>query len=146
MENVDALWRMEDEFWKGGAETYRRNLSEDSLMVFPGMVSTKAQTIEAISSAPRWISVTFDDRRTVSLADGAVALNYRASARRDGDETLTRPSPPASTSDGTAAGSLLCISRRSDGSAGGNCTLSPFRCWALTWRVGLSPDRRAIAY
>ena len=86
MENVDALWRMEDEFWKGGAETYRRNLSEDSLMVFPGMVSTKAQTIEAISSAPRWISVTFDDRRTVSLADGAVALNYRASARRDGDE------------------------------------------------------------
>jgi hypothetical protein len=30
--NLDALWRMEDEFWKGGAETYRRNLSDDSLM------------------------------------------------------------------------------------------------------------------
>lgn len=78
---------MEEGFWMDGAEAYRRDLSDDSLMVFPGSVSTKSETIESLNRYPRWSSVTFEDRRTVELSDATVALNYRASARRDGDAT-----------------------------------------------------------
>lgn len=48
------LWALEREFWLGGADVYCRHLADESLMVFPGMVLTKAQTVESIAAGPRW--------------------------------------------------------------------------------------------
>lgn len=77
------LWQREHGFWMGDAEYYRRNLSEDALMVFPGMVLDRAASIEAIGAAPRWTTVTFEDQRSVVLSGEVVVLHYRATARRE---------------------------------------------------------------
>lgn len=87
--NAEELWRLEAQFWKGGEQFYRDNLTDDSLMVFSGMVLTKDQTVETITGGARWIEVAFDNQRVVLLTDDAVALNYHASARREGAETYT---------------------------------------------------------
>jgi hypothetical protein len=56
---VSKLWALEREFWLGGADVYRRHVADEALMVFPGMVLTKSQTVESI--AARWTAVSFRD-------------------------------------------------------------------------------------
>lgn len=86
MEDVESrLWLLEREFWLGGADVYRRHLADDALMVFPGMVLPKSQTVDSIASAPRWTDVTFSDERLVWLAPDVVALVYHATASREHD-------------------------------------------------------------
>jgi uncharacterized protein DUF4440 len=80
-----TLWQIEKEFWLGGADVYRQRLADEALMVFPGMVLTKPQTVDAIAAGPRWTSVEFSDQRLMRLAQDGVALIYRASGSRDGD-------------------------------------------------------------
>jgi hypothetical protein len=83
--NSADLWQLENNFWTGDAEYYRRHVSDAAVMVFPGMVLDKAASIANIGSAPRWTGVTLADRQLVPLSDGVIALQYRASARRAGD-------------------------------------------------------------
>jgi hypothetical protein len=84
VEDVDsALWVLEREFWLGGADVYRRHLDDEALMVFPGMVLAKPETVESIAAGPRWTSVNFSDRRVVRLTSEVVALSYRASGSRE---------------------------------------------------------------
>ena len=87
--NAEELWELEEQFWRGDERFYRDNLTEDSLMVFSGMVLTKDQTVETIAGGTRWNAVAFDNRRMVLLTDDAVALNYQASARREGADAYT---------------------------------------------------------
>ena len=95
MDNEQELWELEKLFWRGTAEFYGKTLTEDALMVFPGMALTKDATVESIGAAPRWKSVDFKDRRVVRLAADAVLLHYKASARRAGDD---KPYEPLCTS------------------------------------------------
>ncbi len=84
MEDVNStLWALEREFWLGGADVYRKHLADESLMVFPGMVLAKAQTVESIAAGPRWTAVVFSDQRVVRLTSEAVGLVYRASGSRE---------------------------------------------------------------
>jgi hypothetical protein len=85
--SIPALWELEMDLWRAGADVYRQRLTDDALMVFPGMVLTKPQTVDSIVAAPRWTSVSFSDQRLVRLAEDAVALIYHASGSREGDET-----------------------------------------------------------
>ena len=88
MEDIDAtLWALEEQFWLGGPDVYRRHLTENALMVFPGMVLTKAQTVESIAAGSRWLSVNFTDRRVVRLTSDSAALVYRATAVRFGEKS-----------------------------------------------------------
>ena len=82
MEGDSKLWELERHFWLGGVEVYLQHLADNSLMVFPGMVLTKPQTMESIASGPRWASVSFTEQRLVQLSPGTVALIYRASSAR----------------------------------------------------------------
>jgi hypothetical protein len=86
MEGGSKLWELEQQFWLGGVEVYRQHLADNSLMVFPGMVLTKPQTVESIASGPRWTSVSFTEQRLVQLTPGTVALIYRASSARGPEE------------------------------------------------------------
>jgi hypothetical protein len=85
-EMLSQLWEREREFWLGGVSVYREHLAGDSLMVFPGMVLSKSQTEASIAGGPRWTSVAFADQRLVPLTPDVVALVYRASASREGEE------------------------------------------------------------
>ena len=78
-------WQLERDFWTAGAEYYRQHLADEALMVFPGMVLDKPATIESMAAAPRWSDVTFHDRRSIRLSEKAVAIHYRATARRQGE-------------------------------------------------------------
>jgi hypothetical protein len=87
MNDLDSkLWGLERQFWLGGVNVYREHLADDSLMVFPAMILTKSQTVESIARGSRWTSVRFIDQRVVRLTRDAVALVYRASGSRDGEE------------------------------------------------------------
>jgi hypothetical protein len=84
MADTDSkLWRLEKQFWLGGADVYEQYLADSSVMVFAGMVLTKLQTVDAIASGSRWTSVSFTDQRVVRLTPDAVALIYRASGSRE---------------------------------------------------------------
>src|SRR5689334_20936616 len=82
-----TLWELEEQLWLGGADVYRRYLADNSRMVFPGMVLTRAQTIDAIASGPRWASVNFTEQQVARLTPDTVALIYRASGSRAGEES-----------------------------------------------------------
>jgi hypothetical protein len=83
VEDTDAtLWALEKEFWVGGADVYRRRLADDAVMVFPGMLLTKSQTVDSVAAGSRWTAVDFSDQRVVRLTTDAAALIYRAAASR----------------------------------------------------------------
>ncbi|NZA27774.1 nuclear transport factor 2 family protein [Luteimonas sp. SJ-92] len=83
-----ALWSLERGFWTGDASFYDANLAEEAVMVFPAPagIMDRAQTLEAIRSAPRWQRVEMAGQRLLQAGDGAVALAYRVRAERDGDD------------------------------------------------------------
>jgi hypothetical protein len=87
--NLEAeLLALEERFWKGDVEFYRRNFTEDSIMAFPpplGMMAKEA-TIAAIANSDRWADVAFDDVRLIRLAENVAILAYAADARREGED------------------------------------------------------------
>ncbi len=83
------LWELEERFWLDGAETFRKKLSDDAVMVFPypaGILQGNA-IIEGLGSAPRWRSVVMSDRVFRRRGETAL-LAYRASAEREGEPML----------------------------------------------------------
>jgi hypothetical protein len=83
------LLQFEEQFWKGGADFFRDNLTDDSLMVFadPVGILTKDQTLEAIAASPRWVEVRLREHRIVRLTDDAVIVTYKVNARRESESS-----------------------------------------------------------
>jgi uncharacterized damage-inducible protein DinB len=79
------LLSREEDFWRGDAEFFRQNLSDDSLLVFaePIGVLTKGEAVESIDGSARWSDLNLQDARVLRLAPHAVMMTYRADARRD---------------------------------------------------------------
>lgn len=77
----------ERDFWKGDAEFYRENLTDDALMVFEEPVGTLTRelSIKAVATAPRWAEVQFEDVRCIELDEHAVILTYSVQAERQGE-------------------------------------------------------------
>jgi len=69
----------------GGAEFYADLMADDGLMVFPGMVLSKAETIRAIAAAPPWAEFHLEDVRVVDAGPDIGIVAYQATARRDGE-------------------------------------------------------------
>jgi hypothetical protein len=84
--NTERLLKLEEQFWKGDADFYRRCVTDDGLMVFPEPVGvlTKGQTVRAIEESPRWTTVHFEAPRVVELESKSVLLVYKAVAKRTG--------------------------------------------------------------
>lgn len=82
------LWESERRFWLEGASHFRAVMAPDCLMVFPAPtgILTGAAIIDALQDAPRWQSVEMSEQ-AAARADAAVALAYRALARRGPDES-----------------------------------------------------------
>lgn len=84
MTNDDALWRLEEWFWLGGADFYERTLALGALMVLPAPVGVldRRATIDSIRAGARWKEVAFHDRHLLQPGADVAVLVYVAVARR----------------------------------------------------------------
>lgn len=82
------LLAQENQFWSGGEDFYRENLTDDALMAFPGPsgLMERDAAIEAIAQAPRWDDVGFKGVRLLRLNVTAATLVYEAHALRRGED------------------------------------------------------------
>jgi hypothetical protein len=80
----EELLRLEGKFWRGDADFHSRDLTENSLMVFPAPagILTREQVIETVSAAPRWSEVLIEDVSTFVLGSGLIILIDKVRARR----------------------------------------------------------------
>lgn len=86
-----TLLALEEESWAAlssdrAAGFYREVLTEDALLVVPGMVLTREATIEAAGAALPWVSHRIEDAQAIQFAVGSALITYLATARRAGDE------------------------------------------------------------
>ena len=68
-----------------GAAFYEEVMSDDGLMVFPGLTLDKARTIRAIRGERPWSSHELADVRVVEDGDTSL-ITYHAASRRAGDD------------------------------------------------------------
>lgn len=92
MQNEEQLLELERRFWLGDADYFRRNLTDDALMVFAEPIGalTFDKIIETISAGSRWTDVQLDEVRVLPLSDQAVLMTYRAKASRGGEDFTYR--------------------------------------------------------
>jgi hypothetical protein len=85
----DELLALEDQGWQAlssdqGADFYDELMSEDVVMLLPFGALDRAACLEAIRSAPPWLTYSISDARVLRLsADWGVVI-YRATASREG--------------------------------------------------------------
>lgn len=80
----NAAWALEERFWLEGSTVYDALLDPECLMVFPAMgVMRAADVLESLKSAPRWTSVTMEDRTVGRPHGDLLLLGYKAIGRRD---------------------------------------------------------------
>ena len=82
----EAVWSLEERFWKGDEDFYSATLAPECIMAFPAPagIMTGAQIVESLKGAPRWSSISMEERRTARPAAGLVIIAYRAEAKRAG--------------------------------------------------------------
>jgi hypothetical protein len=90
----ESLVDLEQEGWEAlsrgtGADFYRKYLTDNAVMVFPGMVLTREQSLEAMETAPPWKSFQIEEPRMVQLTGDSALVTYRATAQREGEETYS---------------------------------------------------------
>lgn len=68
-----------------GASFYDAVMTDDGLMVFPGLTLDKAGTLLAIAGARPWSSHRLDELRVVTTGETAV-VTYHATSQREGED------------------------------------------------------------
>ncbi|MFW6773782.1 nuclear transport factor 2 family protein [Nocardioides sp. CPCC 205120] len=87
---LDGLLALERRGWDAlcdatGGAFYRDLMTPDALMVLvDGHVLDREAVAASLDGAPPWSSYELTEARTIPAGDGAVALVYRATARRAG--------------------------------------------------------------
>jgi len=84
---ADRLFGLEEQFWKGDAAFYRKNLADEAVMVFPDPagVMIKDEMCSTIDDSPRWEIVELEELRVMELDDNAAVVTYKATAMREGE-------------------------------------------------------------
>jgi len=67
-----------------GAAFYEDVMADDGLMVFPGLVLDKRQTIRAMAAERPWTSFDLSDIRVITATSDSAVVTYRAKAIRAG--------------------------------------------------------------
>ncbi len=83
--NDQAIWSLEEQFWTGGEDHYRRALDPKCVMAFPAPAGIIAgpRIAETLKGAPRWSSVSMTERHTVRPSPDIVVIAYQAQGRRE---------------------------------------------------------------
>ncbi|KAE8763675.1 nuclear transport factor 2 family protein [Georgenia thermotolerans] len=84
MLSLETLMASERELAHGDGATYRRILTEDALVVVPGMVLDVEACARAMDASPGWERVDFTDATLVPVGDGAAAVVYTFEGVRSG--------------------------------------------------------------
>jgi hypothetical protein len=76
---------LEKAFWRADASFCSKNMADDFLMISddPAEPGTQDQVVAASGSPPRWVSLIIEEARLLRLTAEAIALSYRARARRE---------------------------------------------------------------
>jgi hypothetical protein len=77
-----ALLAIEHELAAGDGDTYRRYLAEEAVVIVPGQVLTRDETIAAMDASPGWDDFSIEGERVLPLGDAAALLTYRFRGRR----------------------------------------------------------------
>jgi hypothetical protein len=80
------LWDLEDKGWRAlcdqrATEFFRTALTDDVLIVVPGMVIDREMFLQNADSDP-WASYHIDDRHTMQVTSDCVVLTYHVTASR----------------------------------------------------------------
>jgi uncharacterized protein DUF4440 len=83
----DRLFGLEEQFWRGGSDFYRRNLADDAVMIFPDPagVMIKDEICSSLEQSPGWEEVLLEEHRVMELDEHAAIVTYKATAIREGD-------------------------------------------------------------
>ena len=82
------LLALEEQFWTGDGDFYRKNLDAECLCVFTDMagVMSRDQVVSTISDGQRWSGLVIEPKGFRQLSDDVALLSYRASAKRPDGE------------------------------------------------------------
>jgi hypothetical protein len=85
MSDLEALERQGWDALSGpsGAEFYEQNMLDEGVMVFPGMVMSKADAISTMRTVVPWSSYHLDDVRVIRAGSDVGLVIYRAAAVRE---------------------------------------------------------------
>jgi len=95
----ETLMGLEEAGWQAlssdqGAEFYRQHLTDDALVVVPGMVIDRTTFLQALQSdAQPWAAHRIEEARVVQFTPDCAAVVYRAVARREGQLTFCSKTP-----------------------------------------------------
>lgn len=89
MDLKDTLYELERELAEGDADTYRRLLADDAVVVVPGQAMSKEDTALAMEASPGWDMIEFDDLGFTQPSPDTGLLSYRFSGRRGKDFAYT---------------------------------------------------------
>jgi hypothetical protein len=80
-------WRALSSSADAGVEFYSQILRNDALMLFPGgmLVNGKEAILHSFGAQP-WRSFQIEDARLLELTEASVALVYRVTAEREGQD------------------------------------------------------------
>ncbi len=83
---MDAIWTIEHRLWLDGADAYGEHMAPECIMAVGPMGLLQGEAIvEGLRGAPRWSSVTMDNRTEATLGN-VLVIGYVAEGRRDGAE------------------------------------------------------------
>ncbi len=85
MDLHEQLLRIEEQFWKQGADYFRQNLAEDALMVLPAPAGTmtRAMVVRSLDGTLRWAETSLREVQLLPLSEDVALLTYSVTARRE---------------------------------------------------------------
>lgn len=84
MANLEKLWQLEEDFWLKGLEIFESHLGKECLMAFskPIGIINKEEVMKGMRGAPRWSSLTMNNRRVAEINPNLIVIGYEARAKR----------------------------------------------------------------
>jgi hypothetical protein len=79
---LEELVGIERELATGDGDAYRRHLADPAVVIVPGDLLDREDTVAAMDASPGWDEFTIEDERLLALAADAAVLTYRFRARR----------------------------------------------------------------
>jgi hypothetical protein len=91
--NTDAVTALERQFWTNcdNPDFFARHFADDGVTVFePSGIFGKEQALRESAGGKPWLDVKMEDVVFRELAPNCVAITYRGSGRREGDDRAYR--------------------------------------------------------
>lgn len=82
MDLLDTLLALDERLAGGGKDEYLELLIDDAILVVPGTVLSKEDTIAAMGKSPGWDDITLSEGQLTKLSPTSAVVTYRFDGRR----------------------------------------------------------------